>query len=90
MTFRWGKQGSRTPATVPEVSSLRAHWDPTIRKVQAGTDHTAPKRPMGRFLICPLLTTGLWLQLLLGQVILEEAMTRTYGHQPQSCLGATK
>lgn len=52
------KKGLGTPATVRGVSLLRRHWDLTIRKMQAWTDHTAPKRPVGRFLIRPLLATG--------------------------------
>lgn len=43
--FQVRKTGFGNSSHSPEVSSLRGHWDPTIRKVQAGTGHTAPKRP---------------------------------------------
>lgn len=68
MTFRWGNPETN-PEHVPlsravktgfgNSSHCTGHWDLTIRKMQTGTDHTAPKRLMGRFLICPLLATGI-------------------------------
>lgn len=91
MTFRWGNPETN-PEHVPlsravktgfgNSSHCTGHWDLTIRKVQTGTDHTALKRLMSSLSDWDR-ERWLWLQLLLGQVILEEGMTRTFGHQLQ-------